>query len=321
VYNLLIALLLGVVEGITEFIPVSSTGHMVLCQWWLGIDLDDPFWKLFTVFIQIGAILAVVVYFRDRLMNLLTGRTPHPSQAAALTPLELSLSASAAGSVPRADALGESPAPSLDETETAAVPAVPPTPAQRYWALWMIAVGTIPVLIAGYLTHKWVEKHLGSPLIVALALGLGGLVMILIELLPLPARTDRLEKITFGQALGIGIAQILAAIFPGTSRSFVTIMGGMLAGLTRQAATEFSFFLAIPAMFAACGYDLLKHRHDLHGENILLLLIGTLVAFLVAWIVIAAFMSYIRKHNFIPFGIWRIAVALLVFLAYLHARP
>jgi undecaprenyl-diphosphatase len=185
----------------------------------------------------------------------------------------------------------------------------------------MIAVATVPVLIVGYLTHKWIEDHLGSDLAVALALGIGGLFMILIELLPLPARTDRIEHITFPQALGIGLAQILAALFPGTSRSFVTIMGGMLAGLSRQAATEFSFFLAIPAMFAACGYDLLKHRQDLHGENILLLLIGTLVAFLVAWIVIAAFMSYIRKHNFIPFGLWRIAVAALVLLTYFHARP
>lgn len=310
VYNLLIALLLGVVEGITEFIPVSSTGHLVLCQWWLGIDLDDPFWKLFTVFIQIGAILAVVVYFRDRLLNLLTGQT---ARAAALTPLELSLAASAPSGGTRADS-------SSPLEQTAPLPVVPPTSTQRHWVLWMIAVGTLPVLIVGYLTHQWIEKHLGSELAIALALGIGGAVMILIEFLPLPTRTDRIEHITFGQALGIGIAQILAAVFPGTSRSFVTIMGGMLAGLTRQAATEFSFFLAIPAMVAACGYDLFKHRHDLHHDNLLLLLIGTLVAFLVAWVVIAAFMSYIRKHNFIPFGIWRIAVALLVWFTYLHAR-
>ncbi len=272
-YNLFVAILLGVIEGVTEFIPVSSTGHMVLCQWWLGIDLDDPFWKLFVVFIQIGAICAVLVYFRERLTNLLTG---HKEPGISLSPI------------------------------------------QRHWVLWMIAIGTLPVLIVGYLTHKWVEAHLGSPVIVGLALGIGGVLMILIELLPLRPRTERIESMTIAQALGIGIAQILAAIFPGTSRSFVTIMGGMLAGMTRQAATEFSFFLAIPAMFAACGYDLFKHRHDLHSENILLLIIGTLVAFLVAWVVIAAFMGYIRKHNFVPFGIWRIAVAILVFLTWRH---
>lgn len=296
---LLAVLILGIVEGVTEFLPVSSTAHMVLCEWWMtpmGVDLHDPFWTLFTVFIQIGAILAVLVYFRQKIMRMVFGE-PAPAllQAAAV------------------DASGYAQG---DEPFSLSAAPAPPIRRPDWRMLWLIAVGTLPVLIAGYLTHKWVEAHLQNPLVVVVTLGIGGVLMIAIEKLPLRVWAKEMEEMTFAQALIVGLAQILAAVFPGTSRSASTILGGMACGMSRQAATEFSFFLAIPAMFAACGYELLKHLHGLTLQESLLLIIGTLVAFLVAWVVIAAFMHYIRKHDFVPFGVYRILLAAIVLATY-----
>ena len=188
-----------------------------------------------------------------------------------------------------------------------------PTPSQPGHAIWMIIVGSMPLIIA-YFANKWAEKNLASNAMIAGALGIGGLLMIAIELFRPTVNTHRVESMTWRQALGIGMAQILAAIFPGTSRSAATIMGGEIAGLSRAAAAEFSFFLAIPAMSAACGFSLLKHRADLDAAHLLLLAVGTIVAFLVAWAVIAAFMSFIRRHSFIPFAIYRIILCAIVFL-------
>ena len=310
--DLLVAIILGVVEGVTEFLPISSTGHLVLCERWLGIDLEhDPFWKMFAVFIQIGAIASVVVYFRDRIISLLRGRNaPQP------TPLEASAMVREAPPAPE----GSTPSTASEGIQTAIlerVAAVRATPVvfRRNHALWMIIIGSLPLVIA-YFAHKWAERNLESTLVVALALLIGGVLMIAIEFLrPVPT-TSSIEEMTWGQALGIGLAQIVAALFPGTSRSAATIMGGELAGLSRAAAAEFSFFLAIPAMGAACAFSLLKHRTALDARHWLLLAIGTLVAFLVAWLVIAAFMSFIRRHSFIPFAIYRIGLAIVVLLAF-----
>jgi undecaprenyl-diphosphatase len=295
--ELLIVLILGIIEGVTEFLPVSSTGHMVLCEWGMRLNLHDPFWTLFTVFIQIGAILAVLVYFRQKIMHMLLGA---PVSAGA------AVEAVAAG-VPTAPPTG---ANGFVEQS------LPPRRRPDYRMLWLIAVGTVPVLIVGFLTHKWVEANLQNPMVIVAALGIGGVIMIAIEKLPLMVRAARMEEMSFRQALIVGLAQILAAVFPGTSRSAATIMGGMAAGMSREAATEFSFFLAIPAMFAACGSELLKHLHHLSMDQALLLTIGTLVAFLVAWVVIAAFMRYIRRHDFVPFGIYRILLAIVVMAMY-----
>lgn len=261
------AIILGIIEGLTEFIPVSSTGHLILCEKWLGIHLDEPFWKLFTVFIQIGAILAVVVYFRHKIVQLLSG----------------SVSGNAV--------------------------------AQR--VVMQVIVATIPVLAAGYLFHKWVEKHMEKPVPIAVALVTGGLVMLAVEFARPGTRTPRLEHLGWGQAIGIGLAQVLAVLFPGTSRSGATIIAGLIGGLSRPAAAEFSFLLAIPAMTAASGYSLLKSGGGMSGGQITLLLAGTLVSFIVAWAVIALFMGYIRKRTFTPFGFYRIALGILV-LVYLR---
>src|SRR5688572_1863009 len=307
--DLLNAIILGIVEGVTEFLPVSSTGHLLLCEKWMGLDLEAPnsMWKTFTVFIQLGAIIAVVVFFRRRILDLLMGK-----KEGARTPLEISQAARSTTAKPVQAAL------SMGQTQeySTALDEDLITPAQRLNAILMIILATIPVLVVGFLTHDWIEANMENDRNIGWALLLGGIAMIVIEVIPTNVTTRRIERITWKQALGIGLAQILAAVFPGTSRSAATIMGGMVAGLSRAAAAEFSFFLAIPAMFAACGYSLLKWIKNAHPQpqEILLMIIGTLVSFLVAYAVIAAFMSYIKRHNFIPFAIYRIVLGGLVLL-------
>ncbi|MCC6423950.1 MAG: undecaprenyl-diphosphate phosphatase [Phycisphaerales bacterium] len=294
------AIILGIVEGITEFLPISSTGHLLLCQQWMGISMDDSFWKMFAIFIQIGAILAVVVYFRDRIFQLLkrSGR----GRLVAATPLEISASGTSA-----------------DGSSTATLPvSSPSTQAGRYSPLVLVLIATVPGLVIGFLTHKLVEQYLETARVIAIVLFVGGLIMALIEYLRPAVTTREIEQMTLWQAIGIGCAQVLAAVFPGTSRSAATIMAGMVAGLSRAAAAEFSFFLAIPAMFAACGYSLLKQIRSHAGmtmQQSLLLAVGTIVSFLVAWIVIAGFMNFIRKHSFVPFAVYRIVLAAVVFWA------
>lgn len=288
--DLIKAIVLGIVEGLTEFLPVSSTGHLVLCEQAMGVNLEAPssIWKTFVVFIQIGAIMAVVVYFRRRIMDLVFGKRALPhGQAVAGVPLD---------------------------------PAEPEaflTLQQRMHVMKMIALGTLPALVIGYLVHDYIEANLGSPMVIVSALFFGGIAMLAIERFHPTFRTGSIEAITWKQALGIGFAQVLAAVFPGTSRSASTIMGGMIAGLSREASAEFSFFLAIPIMFAACGYSLLNYVMEhptITSYQVLLFAVGTLVSFLVAWAVIGWFMGYIRKRTFTPFAIYRILLAIAVFV-------
>lgn len=281
--NMFRAILLGIVEGITEFLPISSTGHLLLCEKWMKVNVvDEAFWKMFTIFIQIGAILAVVVYFRDRIMGLLRGVRGGTGR---LTPLE------ASGQTASRSSSGFS-------------------------VILLTLLATVPALVVGKLAHHWVENYMEAPqrvgFVVAMALGIGGILMAIIELIRPAVRTHTLEEISFTQGMIIGCTQVLAILFPGTSRSAATIMPGLLLGLSREAAAEFSFFLAIPAMFAACGYSLLKNRSHLTGDQLMLLAVGTLVSFLVAWIVIAGFMAFIRKQSFMPFAIYRIALSAFV---------
>jgi undecaprenyl-diphosphatase len=305
--DLLKAIILGIVEGITEFLPISSTGHLLLCERWMGVDLEAPgtMWKTFAVFIQLGAILAVVVYFRRRLMDLLRGKAE-----GARTPLEISQAAktTTAKPVQAALSMGQTQDYASDQDEDLI------TPAQRLNAILMIILATVPVLIVGLLTHDWIEANMESDRGIGWALLIGGVAMIVIEVIPTNVTTRRIERITWKQALGIGLAQILAAVFPGTSRSAATIMAGLVAGLSRSAAAEFSFFLAIPSMFAACGYSLLKwlKNADPTFHEILLMAVGLIVSFVVAYAVIAFLMAYIRRHSFIPFAIYRIALGAFV---------
>lgn len=287
--ELIYAILLGVVEGVTEFLPISSTGHILLCQHWMGLDMtsEHSMWKTFAIFIQIGAILAVVVYFRDRIIALLRGH-PRPASAVARDP--------------------ESAEREVELVHTTE---------HRWRVLSNIALGTAPVLIVGVLVHDFVQSYLETPILISAVLLVGGLLMILVEWRRPRVTTHHMEDMTWRQALGIGLVQVLAAVFPGLSRSAATILGGMVGGLSRSAAAEFSFFLSIPAIFAASSYSLLKfflRRPDVTRQEVLLFVTGAVISFVVAWGVIDWFMHFIRRHTFIPFAIYRIVLAAVVLL-------
>lgn len=257
---------MGVVEGLTEFLPISSTGHMILVGAW--IDFPKDLEKTFDVFIQLGAILAVVLYFRARLFDWL--RTFRGSVKA--------------GEVMR-------------------------------HPLTLVMVAFVPAAMVGFVTHRWIQEHLFNPLNVALALIAGGIAIEVIERTRPAATTLRCEDLTLKQSIAIGCFQCIA-LFPGVSRSAATIMGGLLCGLSLTAAAEFSFFLAIPTMCAASGYSFLKVARALSADHATQLAIGFVVAFVVALLVVAAFMRYIQRNSFRPFVIYRIALGLAVLSKY-----
>lgn len=318
-HDLINTIVLGIIEGITEFLPVSSTGHLFLAQHGMGIPVDKSpagqFWKAFGIVIQVGAILAVVVYFRRRITDLVAGRRPTGRSPLGLTrgmtPLEISRMVSAIAGP--GSLVGGPGARAMPEEDVAAADAFL-SPAQRWHALLMVGVATLPIYAVGLFVGKISDRIEEHPAAIAAALVIGGVIMLVIERLPIHVTTERMEDITWKQALAIGCTQILAAVFPGTSRSAATIMPGLAAGLSRPAATEFSFFLAIPAMFAACGYKLLKWIKTNHPnvDQLILMGVGTVVAFMVAWVVIAAFMNYIRRHTFTGFAVYRIIFGGLV---------
>jgi len=258
--SLLIAIILGIVEGITEFLPISSTGHLILVNKMVGFQ--GSFANMFDVIIQLGAILSVVVYFWQRVNPFGTSKT------------------------------------NQEKSET--------------WDLWKkTIVGVIPALLIGGTIGKIVEDALFNPLTVAMALVIGGIILIIIENRDQLNTINSISSLNYKTAFFIGLIQCLAMI-PGTSRSAATIIGAMLLGASRSVAAEFSFFLAIPTMMAASAYSFLKTNASLSAAEWQILSIGFVVSFLVAWLVIAAFMNYIRKRDFKPFGYYRIIVGLAV---------
>jgi undecaprenyl-diphosphatase len=254
------AALLGLVEGVTEFIPVSSTGHLILVSHWLGETGEAA--KTFDIFIQLGAILAIVWLYRTRLVHVVRSA--------------------------RSD------------------------PASRRFVLNLI-IAFLPAAIVGFLAHDWIKARLFTPVVVATALVAGGLVILLIERLRPRERVADVADVRPPTALGIGLAQVLSLI-PGTSRSGATIMGGYALGLSRRAATEFSFFLSIPVMFAATLYDLLKSRGALGAADLPAFTVGFVVAFVSAVIVVKAFLGYISRHSFRAFAWYRIALGVAILL-------
>jgi undecaprenyl-diphosphatase len=287
------AIILGIVEGLTEFLPISSTGHMILAEPLLGIPDRDPFWtEAFDIFIQIGAILAVLIYFWPRLYRLSLRSGP-----VAIAP-------------PPAIQQVKSPVGVLEH-------ASPMTGTRSPWyehILVKLLVAFLPAAIIGKLAGGFIETHLKNPPVVAGALILGGIGIILIERLARAAKYSDAGTIPLRVALAIGVAQCLAMI-PGTSRSAATIMGALLLGLSVPAAAEFSFFLAIPTMFAAGFYALFKHRHAINHDQLALLGLGFSVAFAVALLVVAAFMRFIQTHRFTSFAIYRILLGIVVIIA------
>jgi undecaprenyl-diphosphatase len=259
---LLLPVLLGLVEGITEFLPVSSTGHLIVAGHLLGFQ--GPRAATFEVFIQLGAILAVVWEYRRTLLGAVAG-------------------------------LGRERA--------------------SFILARNLALGFIPAAIMGFLLDDVIDAYLFGPLTVAGALIAGGFVMLAIERAK-PAVTIRTSpEIPASRAFAIGCAQTLA-LFPGVSRAAATIMGGMVAGVERKAATEFSFYLAIPTMFAASGYKLLHSWKDLTAADLPLFSIGFVVAFAAALFAVRIFIRYVGSHDFRPFAWYRIvfgAVVLAVF--------
>jgi undecaprenyl-diphosphatase len=253
-----VAIVLGIVEGLTEFLPVSSTGHLILAE--RALRFTGARADLFAVFIQLGAILAVVWEYRARLRHAVTGLSSRPD-------------------------------------------------ARRFAG--SVAVAFLPAAVLGLLFHRWIEAVLFSPRSVAFALLAGALAILVVEALPMRPRTQEAEAISWGQALAVGLAQCVS-LWPGFSRSAATILGGLGAGLSRRAATEFSFFLAIPVMTAASAFSLRKHRADLQPGDGLALALAFVLSFLVAWASIRWLLRYVATHRFRPFAWYRIAVALLV---------
>lgn len=257
------AVILGIIEGLTEFLPVSSTGHMLLAMPVLDIQSEQPPWPAFLFFIQIGAILAVVLFFwRDLWRHIMR----------------------------------------------------PPPGGIANHLLTKIVVATIPAAVVGLLFDDYVEQLLYGPISVAITLIVGAVVMVLIEMRYRRIEGPGLADITLRQAFLIGVAQCFA-IIPGTSRSMATILGGLMVGLPATTAAEFSFLIAIPTICGAGLLKIVKHWNELDASSVGILGMGFSVSFVVALLVVAAFMSYIRKRSLIPFAIYRVLLGLIVLTA------
>ncbi|WP_066566656.1 undecaprenyl-diphosphate phosphatase [Snodgrassella sp. CFCC 13594] len=257
------ALILGVVEGLTEFLPVSSTGHLIVVGDLLNFESNG---KVFEIAIQLGAVLAVVYEYKHRFAHVIT----HIGKERATNRFVLNL-----------------------------------------------AIAFIPAAIVGLIFSKQIKLYLFNPVTVATALVIGGLVILWIE----KRQSTRIPKVMSvddmrpRDALVVGLAQVLALV-PGTSRSGSTIMGGMLWGLERKAATEFSFFLAVPVMIAATTFDILKHIHEFTAEDVSLIAVGFVAAFVAALIAVKALLKFVSHKNYVPFAWYRIVFGGLILLTW-----
>ena len=267
------AILFGVVEGITEWLPISSTGHMILLDEFVKLNVSKEFLDLFLVVIQLGAILAVVVIYWNKLIPLSTKHGLHTSR--------------------------------------------------RKCKMWVkIIVASIPAGVVGILWDDVFTKYFYNYQTVAIMLILVGVVFIIIERSNKNkiAKIDSIDDISYGQAFLIGVFQMIAAIFPGTSRSGSTIVGSLMLGISRTAAAEFTFFLAVPAMFGGSAIKILKYSGGFNSAEVALLAIGMIVAFVLSIIAIKFLMSYIKKHDFKVFGWYRIILGIAVIGYFLAAR-
>jgi undecaprenyl-diphosphatase len=273
----LLSALLGIIEGLTEFLPVSSTAHLRIAEQVFGLDLSSGYWKMYAIVIQLGAVLCLPIYFRKRIAKFLsTFPNGERGDRTALT-----------------------------------------------HPLTLVMIAFVVTAAPAFLLTKLIGKHLENLSLMAWALIIGGIVMWIVDaMFSKKFRIDHMEQMSLGQAIWIGACQILSAVFPGTSRSMSTIAAGQLAGMSRESALEFSFFLSIPTMAAATLYDLLKFlRHAgmaaMNHHEWTILIIGFVVSFFVAWGVVAWFMHYVRRHGFVPFAVYRIlaGIVVLVWLA------
>ena len=255
------AVILGIIEGLTEFLPISSTGHLILAAEIIGFT--GPGSKVFEIVIQLGAILAVCWAFRERLFNAVAGLASEP-------------------------------------------------PAQRFVA--NIVVAFLPAAIAGVFLYRIIKDFLFSPWVVAVSLIVGGILILVIERVRPRPRVNDIETMSVGTALAVGCCQVLAMI-PGVSRAGATIMGALMLRVDRPAATEFSFFLAIPTMFGATVYDLYKSRAELSFDNGVAIAVGFVVAFVCALFVVRRLVGFVSVHGFGVFAWYRIVVGIIALVA------
>jgi undecaprenyl-diphosphatase len=252
------AIIIAIVEGLTEFLPVSSTGHMILASSIMGIH-EEEFVKTFEIAIQLGAILAIALMYADRFLK-------------------------------------------------------------SFEIYFKLTAAFLPTAIVGLLAYDYIKEYLFNPTVVAVSLIVGGIFLIIIDkkVIAQESKTVDLEKISYKNAISIGLIQCLSMI-PGTSRAAATIIGGVFNGLNKKQATEFSFLLAVPTMFAATGYDLLKTDINFSSNELMLLGIGLVVAFIFAWIAVKIFLKIVERYGFKEFGYYRIAIGVifLLFQSYL----
>ena len=265
------AIILGIVEGITEWLPVSSTGHMILVDEFLKLNVSADFMEMFLVVIQLGAIMAVVILYWKKIFPFTFDKKGVHI-----------------------------------EKET--------------FSMWFkIVVACLPAAIVGLLFDDYLNELFYNPTTVAIMLIVFGILFIIVENYNKGRRpiVNSLAEITYSTAIIIGMWQLIAAVFPGTSRSGATIVGALLLGVSRTVAAEFTFFLAIPVMFGASALKLLKFGFNFTGNQLMLLVVGLVVAFVVSVIAIKFLMSYIKKHDFKFFGWYRIVLGIIV-LAYFY---
>jgi undecaprenyl-diphosphatase len=279
-----LAVILGIVEGLTEFLPVSSTGHLILVGHALGFTGDVA--ANAEISIQLGAILAVVAYERGKLRTLLSRAVGEQAdlRRSLQHPNETTWS----------------------ETLRRSMLAHP-----HLWFLLGLGAAFLPAGLVGFVTHGWIKAHLFSPQTVAVTSIAGGLIILAVEARRTQASIQQLEQVGLRNAVLIGLAQC-ASLIPGMSRSGSTIIGGLLVGLDRKVATEYSFFLALPTLIIATCYQMWKSRGLFRQEDYVALGIGLLVSFVVAWIVIAAFLTFVKRHTLRPFAYYRILMGIVV---------
>lgn len=285
IINLIKVLILSLVEGITEFLPVSSTGHLILVNQFVKLE-PESFSNAFNVIIQLGAILSVVVIYFEKLN-------------------------------PWAKSKQELPKKYKDLNAQSKAYYLATHPDKTTINLWLkVIVGVLPAMVLGLLFDDLIDAYLFNPITVAAMLLLWGIIIIFIEKKNKIIKYDSLKDVPYTTIIMIGLFQCLAMV-PGTSRSAATIIGAMILGLSRPAAAEFSFFLAIPTMLGATLLKLIKNLGDFTGTEWTLILLGMILSFIVAFIVIKQFLAYVKKHDFIPFGIYRIILAVVVFVYFL----
>lgn len=285
IIDLIKVLILSIVEGVTEFLPVSSTGHLILVNQFVKLE-PEGFSNAFNVIIQLGAILSVVVLYFERLNPWTKSKIRLPKNYE-----ELNRQSKAYFILSHPD--------------------------KKTINLWLkVIVGVLPAMVLGLLFDDLIDQYLFNPMTVAAMLLVWGLIIIFVEKRNKNIKYESLADVPYTTILMIGFFQCLAMV-PGTSRSAATIIGAMVLGLSRPAAAEFSFFLAIPTMLGATLLKLVKNLGGFSGNQWFLILIGMVLSFIVAFVVIKKFLAYVKKHDFIPFGIYRIILAVVVFAYFL----